>query len=453
MMSLEEWEVTVSLAEPKRRLFLLGFLSLALAAGCGDSPTSTGTPSDTTGGSPSEIPDPWLTANGHPLSSLTSDDFSDLQFLKEVVGDRRIVQLGESGHGVAEFNEAKVRLIRFFHEEMDFHVIAFESDLFACHHTDRTADGLTADDLMRGCIYGVWHTSEVLPLFSYIKETKETDDPLILAGFDMKPSSHRSRGYRAPFMQGVVAKVDSVYAEDVRALEYELNRLFDDDWRVLVAARAEELRARYQTLHDFLLEHEEALLAAYPDDPGTPLVAQQTALYTVRMVDFAVASQTTGCAVTHSRDFSMAENVTFLAERIFPGRKILIWAHNYHIRHNNQAVSVDDCVTMGGHILSRHRPELYTVGLYMYRGHAAMNNGVVYKIYPPTDKSLEGHLPQAGEPYFFLDLLHLNPATAPGWIFEETSVRSWGIYWINFVPREQYDGLLYIEEVRPPDYI
>ena len=184
MMSLEEWEVTVSLAEPKRRLFLLGFLSLALAAGCGDSPTSTGTPSDTTGGNPSEIPDPWLTANGHPLSSLTSDDFSDLHFLKEVVGDRRIVQLGESGHGVAEFNQAKVRLIRFFHEEMGFDVIAFESDLFACFQADRAADALSATELMRSCIYRVWHTHEVVPLFSYLKETKDKTFCIVDAGIN-----------------------------------------------------------------------------------------------------------------------------------------------------------------------------------------------------------------------------------------------------------------------------
>ena len=444
----------MSIAGFRRWLSLVGLLLLALVTGCGDNPTGTTvTPSDTTGGNPPSIPDPWLAANGHPLSSLTSDDFSDLQFLKEVIGDRRIVQLGESGHGVAEFNQAKVRLIQFFHQEMGYDVIAFESDLFACFRSDRAADALSATELMRSCIYGVWHTHEVVPLFSYIKETKESVDPLILAGFDMKPSTMLSRGLRAQFMRGVVAKVDPVYAEEVLALETELELYFDNsDWRTLVASNAGDLKPRYRALHDFLVEHEEALLAAYPDDPATPLVAQQTALYADRMVDYTVASQRDGCAGTEARDFSMAENATFLADRLFPDRKILIWAHNYHIRHNNRAVSGGDCITMGEGMKSRHRPELYTVGLYMYQGSAAMNNRTIYTIYPAPDNILEGYLHAAGEPYFFLDLLHLDQATAPAWIFGQTMARSWGYNMTTFIPREQYDGLLYIERVHSPQY-
>ena len=50
------------------------------------------------------------------VESPEGDTFPDLGFLREVIGNRRIVQLGESGHGVAEFNEAKVRLIKFLHQ-------------------------------------------------------------------------------------------------------------------------------------------------------------------------------------------------------------------------------------------------------------------------------------------------------------------------------------------------
>ena len=111
-----------------------------------------------------------------------------------------------------------------------------------------------------------------------------------------------------------------------------------------------------------------------------------------------------------------------------------------------------DCITMGEYMKSRHRPELYTVGLYMYRGSAAMNNRTVYTIYPAMDNSLEGYLHAAGEPYLFLDLLHLDPVTSPAWVFNQTMARSWGYNTTTFIPREQYDGLLYIEQVRSPQY-
>src|SRR5262249_61516056 len=69
----------------------------------------------------------WTRANHFAMASIavrSDDDFADLQFLKDVVGDRRLVQLGESGHGVAEFDLAKVRLARFFHEQMGCAVLA-----------------------------------------------------------------------------------------------------------------------------------------------------------------------------------------------------------------------------------------------------------------------------------------------------------------------------------------
>ncbi len=134
----------------------------------------------------------WARANHHPIATIhptESDTFDDLQFFKTVLKDRRLVQLGESGHGVAEFNHAKVRLIQFLHQQMGFDVLAFESGLFECYNASHTAAANTALATMRNCIFGVWHTNEVLPLFEYIKSTQGTARPLTLAGFDTQMSS------------------------------------------------------------------------------------------------------------------------------------------------------------------------------------------------------------------------------------------------------------------------
>lgn len=39
--------------------------------------------------------------------------------------------LGEASHGVAESNWAKVRLIKFLHQQLGFDVVAFESSFDA----------------------------------------------------------------------------------------------------------------------------------------------------------------------------------------------------------------------------------------------------------------------------------------------------------------------------------
>jgi hypothetical protein len=127
----------------------------------------------------------WIQANHFPIRSTSTDtNFDDLQFLKGVMGNRRLVQLGESGHGVAEFDSGKVRLIQFLHQEMGFDVIAFESGLYECFRADEQVGELVADSLMRHCINEVWPAEETLPLFDYIKAARGTGRPLSLAGFD-----------------------------------------------------------------------------------------------------------------------------------------------------------------------------------------------------------------------------------------------------------------------------
>jgi erythromycin esterase len=395
----------------------------------------------------------WLLSNGHALTSLSPVTFTDLQFLKPLLGDRRIVQLGESGHGVAEFNRAKVRLIQFLHQEAGFNVIAFESDLWACFRADGLATTLSALDFMYSCPYGVWATTEVLRLFEYIQSTRDKDRPLILAGFDMKPSTWRARDSRPEFMANVVAELDQSYAQDVLALERWLASLWSHQaWRDSVAAHANELRAEYEPLLDFFDSHETELLGIFSEEAATPLVARQMAWTALNMIQYTEDRLLGGCAAGETRDKGMAENLTFLARKLFPDKKIMVWAHNYHIRHANRQIPSQGCFTMGEDIESRHRQELYTVGLYMYEGRAAWNTREEYVIARADPNSLEGILHQAGKPYFFLDLLHQTSQDTPAWITGRISARSWGTYEMSLVPQVQYDAVLYIEQVNPPSY-
>src|SRR5687767_14299398 len=82
----------------------------------------------------------WIREHHHairqPAVQPPEDDFADLQFLKEVIGDRRIVQIGESHHSVAEYGTVKTRLIKFLHQQMGFDVLAFESSIYECFAAD-----------------------------------------------------------------------------------------------------------------------------------------------------------------------------------------------------------------------------------------------------------------------------------------------------------------------------
>ncbi len=156
-----------------------------------------------------------------PSAVPPADDYSDLQFFKRVIGDRRLVELGESGHGVAEFDAMKVRLVKFFHEQMGFDVIAFESSIYECFAANAQASqpGTAGIGILSTSIFGVWWTKETLPLFDYLVQSKTTERPLILAGFDEQISSGRGVLGRPDFFRRVIAVVDENYAADVQAFD------------------------------------------------------------------------------------------------------------------------------------------------------------------------------------------------------------------------------------------
>jgi erythromycin esterase len=122
------------------------------------------------------------------LTSLPSDNYKDLEPLKNVLKNKQVVYLGESFHCVGEYNSSKVRLIKYLHEKLGFNVLAFESDLGTCSTVSDTTQKLLPTEAMVNSILGVWNTKEMLPLFQYMKSEGNKKNKLNLTGFDMQPN-------------------------------------------------------------------------------------------------------------------------------------------------------------------------------------------------------------------------------------------------------------------------
>jgi erythromycin esterase-like protein len=290
-----------------------------------------------------------------PVRSLTSDDFSDLQFLKPLLAGRRVVQLGESAHGVAEFNWLKVRLVKILHRELGFDVVAFESSLSACDIADTRIGKAPPIEVMRECIFPVWHSSETLGLFEYLDASRAAGRRISLAGFDTQNSSREARP---------------------------------------------EVTARL-----------------------------------VRQV---------------ARDEGMADNLDFLLKEMYPGRKVVVWAHNFHIA--KQPYSEDAPRGMGSWVAERRGAEVFTIGFYMGRGVAMLNNRSRYEIVAPAPDSLEAIMASAGWRASFVDLS--DPRTpADSWRRMPLTARDWGTAPATLTPSQTYDGLIYIDTVTPPEYL
>ena len=69
----------------------------------------------------------WIKDNVIHLRSLDQDDsFNDLEPLRDIIGNAKVVALGENSHFIKEFCQIRFRILRFLVEECGFNVHALE---------------------------------------------------------------------------------------------------------------------------------------------------------------------------------------------------------------------------------------------------------------------------------------------------------------------------------------
>lgn len=82
------------------------------------------------GAQPADPVATWIRKNAAPLKTVDAGNgFADLQPLKAMIGDARIVALGEATHGASEFFRLKHRLVEFLAAEMGFTVFSIEAPM------------------------------------------------------------------------------------------------------------------------------------------------------------------------------------------------------------------------------------------------------------------------------------------------------------------------------------
>jgi erythromycin esterase len=88
----------------------------------------------------------------------------------------------------------------------------------------------------------------------------------------------------------------------------------------------------------------------------------------------------------------------------------------------------------------------------MDRGTAAQNDRRVYPISPAPVNSMEWIFANTGSPALFIDLLQQQRTDGNSWMFQSLVQREWGVNAFSMIPRNQYDGILFINEVQSPSY-
>lgn len=390
----------------RRRLSPFALLALALTGvACSGDAADAPSPQD-------DARAAWLGAHAIELATLdtTSTDFSDLERLVEDIGDARMVMLGEQSHGDGTTFVAKARLVAFLHQRLGFDVLAFESGTYSMHRAQTLlATGADARQAIGEGVFAIWAGSaELGPLIDYVDSTRETGAPLDLAGFDIQFSGPASGAAVVTDLESLLEGIGAGRADDERWATFatELARLADFEWSD--APPSADDKAAF-----------DAELAALREDVETAPTTEATVLWRRVLLDIEreadrVVQRTSGVPARdlgNLRDQYMGENLVWLADERFSGRKVIVWAATRHTVRNIGlidgspfGINFSDAVAMGSVVHDALGDDLYSLGFTSGGGSVGVWWREAESIPAPVPDSLEDVATRAGLEHAIIDL-------------------------------------------------
>lgn len=389
-----------------------------------------------------------------PLKTVQAGgNLGDLAAFGQAVGDARMVALGEASHGTREFFQLKHRLLEYLAKEKGFTVFAIEANWPESLAVDRyikTGEGIPQAALS-GMYFWTWNTQEVLDMIEWMRAWNKAHPggpTLTFTSFDMQTAdvaAARVLDYLRQSAPAEVAAVEAAYRE-VRKLKEEPSRLYSDQAKNAAGAAEGVLK--------LLDARREAWIRA--SSPAAWRDARQAA----EIVRQACAMRIPGSSPGY-RDEMMARNVEWLADQVHPNEKMVLWAHNGHLRLSEEL----GVKSMGGWLRQRFGRKLYVVGFAFRQGQlraVGMEKGRFsggpsdHEVPPSPEGSGDAVLSAAGLPLLFLDLRAVPASSVLGrWLAGPQLFHSVGAAWSTDNPESNlhleaiskaYDGLIFVEE-------
>ncbi|SCX27888.1 Erythromycin esterase homolog [Mycolicibacterium fluoranthenivorans] len=397
--------------------------------------------------------------------------------LDEIIGDARVVLIGESSHGTAEFYQARAEITKWLIEEKGFCAVAAEADWPDAYRVNRYVRGQdtdgSADEALRGFERfpsWMWRNTVVRDFVGWLRthnasRRAESDRETGFYGLDLY-SLHRS-------MQEVVDyldNVDPVAAQRARERYACFDRTSSsDDGQSYgyAAAFGAGMSCERQVVDQLVDLQRNGLQYARRDGllaEDELFYAQQNA-QTVRNAEkYYRAMFGSRVSSWNLRDQHMFQ--TLKALRAHLGRsaegeptRIVVWAHNSHVGDARATeVGADGQLTLGQLVREGYGEQARLIGFTTYSGTvtAATEWGGIAErkvVRPALNGSVEELLHEVDRPEFLvsadisrdaeepLDTVRLGRAI--GVIYLPSTERQSHYYHVR--PGDQFDAIIHID--------
>ncbi len=374
----------------------------------------------------------WLQENAIKFKTVqVGTGYDDLQPLKKVIGDARIVSLGEAAHMNRDFYQMKHRIVEFLVNEMGFNVIAIEGTFAGGMELNEYIQTGKGDPqrALGALSYPAWNTEEILDMVVWMREYNATHENKIkFYGFDVKPACGS-------------AKVVYDYLQKTGAIdEYDqlLSRMMNP-W--IMSRLTDEFKKDPSGINVKLKNLVEHMETISPDSVSNDIKEWELAIQHARVLRQYVNfySKSSISQATEFRDKSMAENVRWIMD-YEPGAKAILWAANPHIS------KFPSSGTMGCCLSDIYGDDIVIIGMLRNRKFASEQEKADGANYPidiggRREGTLEDTLGRAGLQNALVDFRFLPEGLVSDYFNSPIS----GNAGINIEYPLAYDAVIFIE--------
>lgn len=404
----------------------------------------------------------WLRQSAVAIDHIEAGkDFSDLQPLKEILKDVKVVGLGEATHGTREFFQIKHRILEFLVLEMGFNAFALESSYSACQLINEYILNGTGDlaTELTGQGYTAWDTEEFTKMLNWLRNHNKglpEEKKVRFYGLDLWLNEYGRNevlNYLKKTTPERVATTDSLF----KNLSKE-----EAKWPMGIDSESEKsllsLLPQMQDLLNYLELNRNELIS------NSSLSEYNEVMQYCKVMKRWIMANTSALLPPildkgSMRSIYMAENLLDILDS-GPDKKFVVWQHNSHIARGG----LSENELNFGYTLSKKIGESYYAfglefnqGSFQYRlfeGGDTFSDLKEYKVPPGPEGSLSWYLSKANVGDLILDLrMNVRPTVAEIWLNKPLKV--WLFNWaypgepeeilkeVDILDR--YDGIIFID--------
>ncbi|MBG9545563.1 hypothetical protein ABE29_23255 [Cytobacillus firmus] len=374
-------------------------------------------------------------------------DPADFSCIDPYVSGKKIVLLGESSHGIGDFYRTKVNMIKYLHKVHGFNAVVLESGLLEAILSRRLLKNLPAKEQIQHSLLDIFHNEEMIPLFQ-----ESWADGLHISGMDIQPA-YQEVSQR--MLEWLGLHSDEELYDSIHQAETVFFTI-DEELRGQTKIRKqlrEQIHMCMELYHTSLELFQTRLKEADLEKEKIFLIIRKGLENRLKWLEINTKSW---IASGIMRGTNMFKNLQWLLEEYYKGEKVIVWAHNFHIRKSKTVTSKLFGITNVGQLLSKcYGDQVYSIGFYAGAGEFASLLRVRFSIDASKNKHLESLFMEACRHDSFVPLCDKG-LPERNWMKRRWQLLEAGMMGqlpISIYPQKHYDGIFFCRKVQPPVYL